>query len=175
MEWVFFIVGGSILVIIVLVLTRLGIHPFNFKSKISTPDQYKVPKSSKIGIVRGKIDYKATYTHFDIDYVAQVREIKRYNDKVEVEYIQLLNVDSFLSSSFDTDILNSIRRRNKLINYEDVEWEFNAPDILLERDMFRELINKGSINVYDIEIRIDEDIERGEMLDIIINETYGKA
>lgn len=174
MEWLYFLVGGVIVVIVVLILAKYVTNSSNFTTKVSSHSQYTAPKRKKVGVITSSIKFRTSYIEFDVKYSARIIEIKRYNDKVEVEYVDLLNTNSVLGQSYDSDILAFLKRTKKLVDYKDIEWEFNAPDILLDRDMFREFINKGEIKVYGIEIRIDEDIERSELLDIIINERYGK-
>jgi hypothetical protein len=164
-----FTLGSSIVLILVYGITL-------YKRRGRKIGKSNIPTGfNKTGIYKGKIEIRLLKTGYStitelrpVDFTAIVKEKNRYGDEIEVEYINLINT----SKTHRVDIMSALKHKRGLIPLKDVEWKYDVADVLINRNELRVLLNTKTVKIGDIEIKLDNDIERTEILDIIIEETH---
>lgn len=162
--------------IIVIFLFMVGVG-FYIKKRYKSNNGYsRLPTGhNKTGIYKDYVNievpkagyYTLTETK-SINFTAIIKEKKRYGDNIEVEYVKLVNAPS----NYSVRIMRELKDTKELIPLNKIEWEYEVPDVLIKRTDFRALLNNRFVKIGKIEVKLDEDIERSEMLDIVIEESH---
>lgn len=162
------IIGGALVLSVVIMSVIRSRDKFDPSTIPSSPH--------KTGIYKGDVTIQVTKKGYNflteprsVPFTAIVKEKKRYGDKIEVKYVKLINTPNYLTNK----ILDALNDKHELIPLKDVKWEYDIPDVLIDRASLRELLNGGEVTIGEIHVKLDSDIERKEMLDIVIEETHG--
>ena len=159
-----------------LVLLAIAGITYFIRNRYGTTDVSNIPTSThKTGLYKGSVVIQVRKKNYNtltepkkVEFTAIVKEKSRFGDKIEVKYIKLINTPDI----YHTKIMAALNDQHELIPLKDVQWQYNIPDVLIKRDDLRTLLNNKKVTIGEIEVKIDEDIERSEILDIVIQETH---
>lgn len=69
--------------------------------------------------------------------------------------------------------MNVLKDQCELIPLKAVQWQYEIPDVLITKDDLRILLNNKEVTIGETQVKLEDDLERGEILDIVIQETHG--